>query len=75
MKSNNSIGPKIFHSALFVTLLSGALALWFSTQESLSPRQEQLYEISTSLWTTGVCTIFKALYEEDADCIAAEKEE
>lgn len=65
---------QLFRAAIIITLFSGGCAMWLSSQDSLSPQQEVMFETSDSTWKAGTRVIFGLLSHGAASLVKEEEE-
>lgn len=51
----------IFSTVVFLTVLSGGVSLWLSTDSELSPQQTRVFETCNTTWNMGIGAIFGLL--------------
>lgn len=68
------ISQQVLRAAITITLLSGCCAVWLSSQETLSPKQEKVFETSDNTWKAGTHVIFGLLGHGIADLLKEEGE-
>ncbi|MEM9149566.1 MAG: hypothetical protein AAGB19_03830 [Cyanobacteria bacterium P01_F01_bin.3] len=49
---------QVFYTVVFLTLLSGGTSLTLAGQDSLSSRQNRVFESATTTWQMGIGAIF-----------------
>lgn len=49
------------------TLLSGGASVWYSTQDSLSPQENRVFETSNTTWNLGIGAIVGLLGSKAID--------
>lgn len=51
----------VFATVVCITLLSGGMSFWISTEDQLSPQRERIFENCNRTWNMGVGAIFGIL--------------
>ena len=67
------LSQQLFRAAIAITLLSGGCAVWLSSRDTLSPRQEVVFETSDDTWRAGTHIIF-GLLSQGITCSIREEE-
>ena len=55
------LSQQLLRAAIAITLFSGSCTVWLASQETLSPRQEIVFETSDNTWRAGTHVIFGLL--------------
>lgn len=67
------ISQQILRAAIAITVLSGGCAMWLSSKEALSPRQQIVFETSNDTWKAGTHVIFGLLSHGVANLLREEE--